>query len=243
MQHDAMHAPIGAKLVGGLWLPATEEHFVEMMRPTAKRYMVVDGKVAYQGHKWKAALELLPKDRRHVYVDIGAHAGLWAAFLAKEFEHTVAFEPVPLHADLFELNVDMAAVTLHRCALGAAPGMVSIETAADETGSAHVAARDDGDRRNGQGELLTYKSIPMCTLDSFGLREIDLIKIDVEGYERPVVEGARETLLRCKPMVVVEQKGNGERGYGHEHNAAYRLLVELGMKDLRVISGDHIMGW
>ena len=75
-----------AQMCGGLLIPRTEEHFVLMMQPTAKRHMMVDGKVAYQGHKWTDALERIPGDRRDTYVDIGAHCGLWAWFVSKHSE-------------------------------------------------------------------------------------------------------------------------------------------------------------
>ena len=42
-------AILAAQSVGGLLIPKTETHFVEMMSPKAKRHMVVDGKVACEG--------------------------------------------------------------------------------------------------------------------------------------------------------------------------------------------------
>lgn len=257
-----------AKEVGGLWIPATETHFVEMMSPKAKRHMVVDGKVAYQGHKWKAALELMQQHgtRMEGYVDIGAHAGLWAYFLTPLFMYTTAFEPAPLHAALFRLNMNMVEedelgdlgvdldgefhriphyiegrLELIECALGVERGLVTIECAADETGSAHVAQGDGGDKRRGHGELVQYPDVPMLRLDEFGFTfKADLVKIDVEGFEENVVRGGEQFFKAHRPWVVVEQKGN-DTIYGGERGGAFRLLQSWGWRDAKVISGDHIM--
>jgi len=251
-----------AQNCGGLLIPKTETHFVEMMAPTAKRHMVVDGKVAYQGHKWQDALSRF--EGRFVYVDIGAHAGLWAWFLSKQFQHTIAFEAAPLHAALFRANIlqerweDVTGdgeypryrakrlgdgdytVTLHECALGAERGTIAIECAADETGSAHVAQNGGGDRRRGHGELITYPNIPMYPMDDWEFAQIDFVKIDVEGYELNVVQGAEKTLRQHKPWMVVEQKGN-DTIYGGKKDEAVDLLKSWGWRDERVISGDHCM--
>lgn len=234
---------VDCKKVAGVWMPTSEDHFPLMMQPKAKRYIEIDGKCAYQGHKWQAALGLLPKDRRRHYVDCGAHVGLWAMFLCKEFAKTTAFEPVPDHLAIFPHNVPPDhSVELIGCALGAHEGIVTLETAADETGSCHIAVGEGGDARRGKGPVLSWKNIQMRTLDSFELQDVDFIKIDVEGSEHEVVKGMEDTCLRCSPMVLVEQKGNDEiGGYGVARGEAHRILHSWGYRDLKVISGDHIM--
>jgi FkbM family methyltransferase len=224
----APNRPARAKLVGGVWLPDTEQHFVEMMLHNKKRTRVVDGKHTYQYHKLEAAMAFVPPERRRVAVDIGAHVGLWSMWLVKLFGHVHAFEPVAHHAVLFAWNVPAANVTLHRVALGERAGAVSLTVPPEQTGNAHVA---------GDGE------VPMLRLDSLRLARVDFLKIDVEGYELPVLRGAEQTLRRCKPIMVVEQKGNDAKFYGQPRNAAAGWLKTLGARDLQTISGDHIMGW
>src|SRR5207253_506901 len=46
--------------------------------------------------------------------------------------------------------------------------------------------------------------VPLVTLDSLNLPRCDLIKIDVEGMETAVVEGAAQTLARFQPVLYVE---------------------------------------
>lgn len=46
--------------------------------------------------------------------------------------------------------------------------------------------------------------VRLTTLDSFAFGRVDLLKIDVEGMEMEVLEGARETIERCRPVMYVE---------------------------------------
>ncbi len=230
-----------ADLVGGVWLPEGERHLRAMLLNRSKTGPV-DGKATYQLHKLQAAMAHQPADRRRVCLDIGAHVGLWSMHLVKLFAEVHAFEPVPLHAEIFPRNVATKNVTLHRVALGARAGTVSLSVPEESTGNAQVL---DG-HRNPHGTdkpREVWHGVAMRSLDGFGFARADLVKIDVEGFELPVVQGARETLLRCRPNVVLEQKGN-EAAYGQAPNAALDYLRDLGMTPLRKpIGGDWILGW
>lgn len=235
--------PPGAKLVGGVWLPETEIHFVEWME-NSKRARVVEGKRTYQYHKLEAALRHQPPERRRVCLDIGAHVGLWAMWLVREFALVRSFEPVPAFAEIYPFNVDMAKARLHRVALGREARSVTITVPLDQTGNAHVsiAGHHPGTRYGNREEIDLWHAVPMRTLDSFGFEDVDFIKIDVEGLERAVVEGGERTIRTWRPNIVVEQKGN-EAAYGEPRDAALTLLKSWGMKPLEVLSGDWVMGW
>lgn len=224
--------PAGAKLFDGVWLPADETHLVDMLDARKVRVLrLPDDRPCYQRHKYLALLDLLPADRRRVFVDVGAHVGLWSMQAECDFAQVIAFEPVALHAEIFPHNVRgrQPRVRLHRVALGVEAGRVSLGSHGASTGDTHVTG--DGD-------------IPMVTLDAYDLQTVDAMKIDVEGFELPVVRGAVETLLRCRPLVVIEQKAKERDNFGSEHQEALRYLKTLGMIEVRPeITGDHFLGW
>jgi FkbM family methyltransferase len=221
--------PPKAKLHDGVWLPEVEQHLVHMMSPGAKSFMrLPDGRPAYQRHKYLALMERVPADRRRRFIDIGAHVGLWSMQAELDFGFVVAFEPQSLHADIYPFNMRTDRWELHRVALGEAPGSVSLACEPTSTGDTHVAGPGD---------------IPMVTLDSFGLAP-DVIKIDTEGYELPILRGAVETILRHRPIICVEQKGREVTYQGGQRDEAVAFLRSLGMVPLRApISGDHFLGW
>lgn len=221
----------------GVWLPDGETHLTGWMDKAGE---LVDGKGSYQIKKLRAALSYCNSFR--TAVDIGAHCGLWSMQLDKHFYTVHAFEPVAAHRECFKKNMktvelrdhdetmeDSEWLRLHACALGDHEGMVKITTAPTSSGDSRV----DGD-----GE------IPMHTLDSFNLHDVDFIKIDTEGYELFVIRGAEETIKRCRPIMVVEQKGHGMKYFGFRQEEAVELLYSWGMRSLRPpMSGDWILGW
>jgi FkbM family methyltransferase len=238
-----MSEAAAGKLVGGFWLPASEVHLEDMMIRNPKGKRVVDGKATYQLKKLERAMEFLPKERRAAAVDIGAHCGLWSVHLVKLFEEVHAFEPVPLHRQLYAKNVDLDRVHLYPCALGDKADTVDIQVPLETTGNAHLAVAGRHPGTHGvkhPDRHYVVHAIPLRTLDSFELRRVDFIKIDVEGVERAVVEGAKQTILESRPVIVIEQKGN-ESAYGDVKDAAAQMLLSWGLKRLDVLSGDWIM--
>ena len=236
----------GAKQVEGVWLPDTETHLQEMM--TVTKRVIVDGKGTYQYHKLAMAMKHVPEDRRRVALDIGAHCGLWSMHLAQLFSNLHAFEPVPLHRELFTRNVGQPPhVMLWDTALGEVAETVQMEVPVETTGNSHIALGHRHQGARGVGvknpeKCFLVDNVKVVPLDSFNFFDVDLIKIDVEGYELRVVKGARETLLREKPILVLEQKGN-DKEYGDGKDAALEYCLDLGMKVLDVFSGDYVLGW
>lgn len=247
------------QLVGGVWMPKTETHLVDMMIRNPKHNRIVEGKATYQFHKLEAAVKHCPESRRRIALDIGGHVGLWSMWLARMFQHVHAFEPVPEHRALFEFNVDMTRCTLHPVALGEFGGTVDIEIPAETTGNAHVAIggkRHSGTRHVANPDVQSVtRGVPMVKLDEYlfdlwydaggsGTPPacVDFVKIDVEGFERAVVAGAEQTLRRDRPIIVVEQKGN-EDNYGEQRDAAAKLLQSWGARPIKVMAGDWILGW
>jgi len=79
-------------------------------------------------------------------------------------------------------------------------------------------------------------------LDDYELTDVDFIKIDVEGYENQVVLGAKETLLRNKPIIIVEQKGFSNR-FNESQFEAIDTLKSYGAKVIDQVVKDFILSW
>lgn len=212
----------------GIWLPDHEEHLIQWCDKNGE---MIDGKTTYQYRKWMMCLPWI-KDWR-MAVDAGAHVGFWSMHMAKRFQHVAAFEPILEHRECFALNVPDSNVTVHTCALGGETGRVSLTIPDGSSGGTHISG--DGD-------------IEMRMLDSFGFNELDFLKIDVEGYELKVLQGAVETLKRCRPCVIVEQKGHTPGGKLHlspgaSPTPAVDFLRSLGAYLRTVKAGDYVLSW
>jgi FkbM family methyltransferase len=204
------------KLVGSWWLPDGERHL-------ATHFAQVDSE--YQKAHRKLALKHVTNF--HTAIDIGAHIGTWSRGLAERFERVLAFEPVPEHRECFRKNVIASNVTLYPFALGEREAEVGMVVGTKNSGHSFVS----GEGQEGQ--------TVMRPLDSFGHRNIGYIKADCEGYEVFALKGAEETILRCKPIISVEQKPSD---FGPQY-AARDYLRTLGMKEIDRAVDDLIFGW
>lgn len=213
----------------GWWLPDGDvRHLHRWMTGVGRNR---NGRLLYQSRKYELALMLVK--RRKFAVDVGAHAGLWSWQMALDFQKVTAFEPVREHVDCWRKNMQGCSnAALVEVALG------------EERRSAHMQRTELGMGLKmavaDEGELVS-----MRTLDSYHLNRVDLLKVDVEGYELAVLRGARETLLRCRPVVVVEQKTSTdmEARYGVVPGDAVAYLEGLGAEVRRISRGDYIMCW
>lgn len=57
---------------------------------------------------------------------------------------------------------------------------------------------------------LRVQDTKTLTIDSLNLKDVDLIKLDVEGYEKSVLQGSFRTIARSKPVIIAEQKEGSE---------------------------------
>lgn len=215
--------------IRGMWFPDTETHLQGQLK--LARNPLIDGKGTYQYDKYSRAITHV-KRRGHA-VDIGAQVGLWSRVMARDFGHVTSFEPLPVHHACFARNVTALNVTLHRVALNAEPGAIQIAYTPSTTGNSHVAtAGEDG------------ITVEARALDSFGLTAIDFLKVDVEGYELPAILGGEMTIRREKPVIIIEQKPNGNaEKQGFARFAALDMLKSWGGKVAWEIGGDFLVVW
>jgi FkbM family methyltransferase len=109
---------------------------------------------------------------------------------------------------------------------GETVGMIPCTIDMDENSKNYGLAnfRDPASIRTANGELEIQ--LPIVTIDSLGLKKCDLIKIDVEGMELPVLKGARQTLSSVAPIIYFEQS----QGFTGQFAEIYELLRSLDYK-------------
>jgi len=175
---------------------------------------------------------------RRTVIDVGANIGFWSMHLVQKFDFLHAFEPAYLFRDCFDKNMpERDNFEMHPVALSEAEFKWPLVTGIQgQTGNTYLDYDHDPDDDD-------VEKVQVKTLDSFNIHEVDLIKIDCEGYELAVIRGAEETILLNKPTIIVEQKEGWPTRHGFEELGAVRHLEDMGMKLLLEYSGDYIMGW
>ena len=141
-----------------------------------------------------------------IAVDVGAHVGFWAKDMAEKFGKVYCFEPHPkTFACLAKNMAEYENVMLSCMALGMREGHCDI-------------VRGDPRTHNSGSEYIVPKttgSIRITSLDDVGVQGCDLLKIDVEGYEYAVLKGARKTITKYRPVIIMEtDKPFSQRRFG-----------------------------
>lgn len=209
------------------FFPDNETHLIDWM---VEHKQNINGRLGYQYSKYKACKRLLKNNR--VAIDVGAHVGLWSWFMARDFKDVACFEPMESHRECWHKNMaEWRNAELFENALGSKIGKVAMMTDIFSTGNTRV----DLDA--------SVKNVDLYPLDHFNFQDVDFLKVDCEGYEMEVLRGAKETLLRCKPVICVEQKGDMHKRYGAKEQGAVDYLQNLGAVHKTTMSGDYIFTW
>jgi FkbM family methyltransferase len=167
--------------------------------------------------------------RGNTVIDIGANIGVMTLLFSQLVEDTgviYSFEPNPPIYDALAAAIERNNVTnvrLQPTALGPEPGTLELFVPLDNAGA---------------GSLIRHSRVPDChhiavkleTLDCFvaqqSISSIHFIKIDVEGFEERVLQGARHTFESVRPQAVLFEMNDYFRGPLFEH-PVFRMLHEF----------------
>jgi FkbM family methyltransferase len=134
-------------------------------------------------------------------IDVGANRGLYSYALAAIAGHVEAFEPNPAMV-AFNRRKASRKVRIHEVALSNREGAATFYIPHTQTG--HQAHLIGSLRSVDWTDQLDRIEVRVATLDSFDFKNVGFIKIDVEGAELEVIEGARQTIGRDRPNLLVE---------------------------------------
>lgn len=148
-------------------------------------------------------------------MDVGAHLGLFTAELAgRGFSQVHSFEPAARTFAKLKANIESSpgargAVKLNCVAVGPTNGTVELQLEPDSPATNHVRLNSMESHGSGNSQPDTVQLVPMTTIDSYcqenEIRHIDFLKMDTEGLEPYVLDGARECLRNGRiSMIVLE---------------------------------------
>ena len=165
--------------------------------------------------------------RPGLILDVGAHDGLLTLPLARlPGARVLAFEPLPsAHARLAAACAGLANVELRREALGAAPGRLMLSVPVVDGVPAEQWASLAKDYGAFNSVTTEAHAVEVITIDSLDLSDVTHMKVDAEGFEQEVLEGARATLSRCRPVLSLELEERHREGATRDVPA---LLAALG---------------
>lgn len=160
----------------------------------------------------------LPAGACDIAVDVGAATGSYAWILNRIANDVVAFEPGEAHSRALAMVQAGTRIELVKAAVGAAEGSVSMYTPGEDTHALHSATLSQVNPVAGQADV-RVRQVPQVSLDGFFLgkrdagRSIDVLKVDVEGYEFEVFRGAEGLIERHHPLIICEIEARHDPDY------------------------------
>ena len=220
------------KQIQGWYFPDSDTHFEQWLER---------GKGEYQQKQRSDILSYIKKTgRTDTCIDVGAHVGLWTKELSQVFKRVFAFEPMPHHRECFEKNVKKYNVTLFPFALGDFTGRVDFKIDKENTGNCHIVEKND--KTKGQFKQKTLDEFKLDLLCHGTEKRLDYIKIDAEGHEKEVLEGAVETLDKHKPFVSVEIKDKILEKVGKSRHQLEQQLKDSDYELILASGCEHLYG-
>lgn len=208
-----------------------------VVRDHLARFPRLDGQ--FRRHIWSrvhfpeaelGTLNALPRDAIDIAIDVGAALGGYCWVLERCAKQIYAFEPGLFHAKYLAQNIPKK-ITLVCAAVGDSGSQADMFTEKDDVEGRHTATlslcNPIARRPN-----VRVCSVPQVTLDGYfcdkadPTRSIDLLKIDVEGYENAVLRGGVQLLESHHPIVICEI----EARHNPEYTNAFDLLRNLGYR-------------
>lgn len=143
--------------------------------------------------------------QKRTAIQAGGNCGVWARHLADIFSQVWTWEPDPTNYHCLAYNtIYRKNVFCINAALGDVPGFMAMN--APEPNNCGALQLDP---------VIHNEPVAVQCIDEYRkqLGRVDLMYLDLEGYELHAIAGAVETINRCQPIIAVEDKGLSER-YG-----------------------------
>lgn len=154
-------------------------------------------------------------------VDIGGWLGPWTRELARWSKQVHTFEPQPNLAAYLR-RVVPSNVQVHECALSNAPGVLPLYLPSTRHGSNALASLNP---KGVDVSNFVHHEVEVLRLDSFDLGPVAFMKIDVEGHEAEVINGATGVIEQGQPRLMLEAE---QRHLDHPVTELFETLAGLG---------------
>ena len=185
----------------------------------------------YQNEYGELASKIIPhvKDKK-IMVQAGGNCGYLLNSFVDHFNTIYTFEPDHVNFYCLNQNITSPNVVKIQSCLGDAPNLVKVQQLIrpnhpNDIGGVHVG---------GEGH------IPTLVLDSLNLLGCDLIQLDIEGYEYKALLGAKNTIIKYKPVLCIEFCEKWLNRYNDDSAKILELLTQLGYTQVEEYGVDKI---
>jgi FkbM family methyltransferase len=158
------------------------------------------------------------------FIDVGSNYGWHSVHSTSLCKKILSFEPQKILYDIQTKNIndnDIKNIDLHNCGIGEINETKYMTPINYEDVSLNYGDLSVSNINDENGEKIEIKK-----LDSFNLENVDVIKIDVQGYEKFVLLGSEELIKTHKPIFIIEIENHQLSKFNYEKSEIYNLFKE-----------------
>lgn len=155
--------------------------------------------------KTAAYYSTLPTQRR-VVVQAGGHIGLFPFEFSKWFKEVITFEPDTQCFWCLDSNCgpEIKNIRKYQAALGSDQRYAEVVHRVKNSGASYLVPEGDGIEFDQMTTEEPGGSTAVIQLDSLNLETLDLLCLDIEGYEYYALQGSENTIMKTRPIIVLE---------------------------------------
>jgi FkbM family methyltransferase len=183
-------------------------------REFAKRFprLWMERELRFRPHHFERELWLVPAicDKQKIAIDVGANQGAYSYYMSKFSRNVIAFEP---NTDLWKDLRRLLGREFHieAAALSGKLSHATLRVDTSNTGISTIEEKNDLSCAKDK-KAIVFRVVETRPLDSFHFTDVSMIKIDVEGHEEAVIEGACDTIQRNRPVLIIESEDRHNPG-------------------------------
>ena len=170
-------------------------------------------------------------NKNNTYIDVGAHIGTTCMPLSRIYKTVIGFEANNHNFELLLKNLEYNKsknIIVHNIGLyNEICRCMILQHQADSSGCFFLIKNPNG-------------NIECTTLDEYckqqNIENVDYIKIDTEGSELYVLEGALETIKKCKPLISIESNGLSNRLYNISEQQLFDFFYKIDYEKFQISS-------
>ena len=191
---------------------------------------------AYEKFELFMLRALLKGKPKPVFIDIGANIGHHSLFMSRCCDQIHAYEPYELVRRQLELKIqrnNIQNIHVHKVGLGQIDCELDFfAPQGDNTGTGSFIATHDVENNKLFGKLQIVNADNHIAM--LGLHHIDLIKMDVEGFEKNVLIGMKVTFEKYRPILFMEFSADTQKSFYGEEEMMSLLPVDYCVKFVEV---------
>ena len=146
---------------------------------------------SYEFKFMQTVIAHLPNKR--TFVDVGANVGIWSLPMTQHFQKVISYEPSKQNIECIKVNIPLGAE-------------IREKAVADFNGEAqfHQAGKNCGDGKLCRPGINPSYIVPVVKLDDENLNNVDMVKIDTQGWELDVLKGMHDIIIKHHPWIMIE---------------------------------------